>query len=227
MDSIIVAPSGAQFDFRAQTLVWELGEVGFITWSREPFKLKSGIMSHVYVHGRQDLTDHPQILKHLGQAIAKSIRAGAIARNGNMPCLIGVPMAGNALAQAAAFMSSDTMCFRVMRPVKKSHGVNQTWVDGEPDPGRHEYIGIEGVVTSGASVIEAAGRLQEDGYPRDMTFYVVVDRGQGGMKKLAEAGISAEALFTLRDLAYVLWQLNKWTGAQYRTVVEEVAAHQF
>src|SRR5579863_697932 len=100
MTESITAPSGDVFDFRDQSLVWELAEVGFIEFGKM-CTLKSGIKSRVYAHGRQDLTDHPQTLKHVGQAIVKRVRADIPPEKERTTCLIGVAMAGNALAQAA------------------------------------------------------------------------------------------------------------------------------
>ena len=52
-------PSGRVFDKLDLKIVRLMVEYGFIRWQEKPFILNSGIESHIYVSGREDLTDHP------------------------------------------------------------------------------------------------------------------------------------------------------------------------
>jgi len=76
---------------------------GFIKRREEPFTLKSGIQSRVYVSGGADLTDHPDLLSLVGRKISNMLRNHTPA--GRQACLIGIPTAGTTLAQAASMVS--------------------------------------------------------------------------------------------------------------------------
>lgn len=55
----IEVPSGKVFYEEDINILRLMAEYGFVCYSKTPFKLKSGIMSNVYVFGREDLTDNP------------------------------------------------------------------------------------------------------------------------------------------------------------------------
>ena len=54
-------PSGREFYQRDLDLVRQMARYGFLRYEEEPFRLRSGIESHVYVYGREDLTDNVEV----------------------------------------------------------------------------------------------------------------------------------------------------------------------
>lgn len=231
---MISVPSGQNFNGADVDLVKAMATYGFIRYSATPFKLKSGILSHVYVFGREDLTDHPDLVALVGKKIASSVWQSRM--ENKQPCLIGLPMAGLVLAQAAAAASLDhrrrgdlpLICHRVMRQQLKQHGANQTWVDGKPDHDRHEYWLIDNVATDGATKIEAIPKLEQEGYrPHEMPALIFVDRQQGAKTRLLQAGFPAVvSCFNLLDLTYAMGELGEWPKDTVKAVEDEIQQHQ-
>lgn len=230
-------PSGEVFDEQDITLLKLMAEHGFVRWSEEPFTLKSGIQSHVYVFGREDLTDHPELLVAVGQKVSSHVRMMMERdRDDRQPCIIGIPIAGIALATSASIFDaihakdpSKAICYRIMRQKLKAHGAHHNWVDGRPDFDKHRYIAIDNVVTDGGSKVEAAEKLTEDGYPgKEMDQIIFIDREQGGPELLVQQGFKQpEILFKLLDITFVYKELGLWSPESVKKVEEEIAAHQF
>src|SRR3989344_5131486 len=115
-------PSGRIYDKLDLKIIRLMAKYGFIRWREEPFQLNSGIESHVYISGREDLTDHPDLERLIGKKIALGVKANSLPKD-KQPCLVGVPTAGTTLAQAAAMasyhsrilVSGQTICHRIMR----------------------------------------------------------------------------------------------------------------
>lgn len=215
-------------DPEMRQLVRGLHDVGFVRWSDASFTLKSGVPSHVYVYGREDLTDNPDVLARLGSVIARRLEEEIPVPAGKKLCLIGIPTAGTPLAQAAADGSDGFIIFRIMREMKKEYGAHgKTIVNGRPDPARHVYATIDNVVTDGESKIEAAKLLREDGYPADdMIHVILVDRGNGGVERLRREGLKVVVIFNLTDLIEVFVESERWSPAQAQALKDEIAAHQ-
>ena len=236
----IVAPSGKVFDTHERDLVRRGAQVGFLRYSREePFLFKSGIESRFYVSGREDLTDNPDFEWSLGSLICDKVTEKYYSETRkHLPslkrvCLIGIPTAGTAPAQAAAMVEmgrrgNSWLCHRIMREKKKSHGANQTWVNGRPDFAKHFYVAVDNVVTDSKTKIEAAEKLAEDGYdPKNMPWIIIVDLQHGGLKRLEREGFkNIVVLYNLLDLVYVLQKDGVWPAGVVKQVEEEIAAHQ-
>lgn len=211
---------------------------GSIQWRDDPFALRSGIKSHVYFYGREDFTDDPELLYFVARNIASTVLQSAIKRHSKkQPCLIGIPTAGTQFAIAASLASYQSyitlngvpICCRVMKEVKKEHGAHFTWVNGESDPDRHEYWLVDNVATSGGTFIEAAEKLKESGYPsiHEISCLIFVDRQQGGVKKIQEAGFKqVVVLYNLLDIVFTFSKLGLWTLEKVSAVREEIEAHQ-
>jgi len=229
---VIEAPSGRILDARDLDLLRLMGAYGFIRHSKEPFTLNSGIESNIYVFGREDLTDNPNLLCLVGKKIASVVRH--VAQNDTrQPCLIGLPTAGSPLAQAASMVDyaskdSQLICFRTMREVRKEHGAHRTWVNGRPDTERHYYMSVDNIVTDGATKINDAEKLNIDGYPgKTMPHLIFVDRQQGALIKLAEAGLtSIEVIYNLLDITFAFGELGLWPQSAVTAVENEIKAHQ-
>lgn len=227
-------PSGRKFDADDQNLLKLMARVKFIRYSEEPFRLKSGIDSFVYVVGREDLTDHPDVEFEVGKKIASIVWQNA--RNEKKPILIGIPTAGNALAQAGAMAShlctspqGPLIGHRIMRELRKQHGAHSTWINGAPNLNDHEYWMIDNVATDGRTKLEAADKLEVDGYPaREMPCLIWIDRQQGAVAKLEAEGFNRIIVaYNLLDITYAYGELNLWPKSVVAAVEDEIRAHQF
>lgn len=208
---------------------------GFVKWSPTQFTLKSGKQSHVYVFGREDITDNPPLLHVFGREIrnAALLAFSRLAPTMSLvPCLIGIPTAGTPLAQAAAMVdffegtaNGTKMCFRIMREAKKKHGAHQGWVNGAPDLAKHLYFTVDNVVTDGQSKVEAAERLLEDGYPAyDMPQVILVARDMRIVPALHTQGFKhVIVLFALRDIINGFAERSYWTKEMAVQALSEFA----
>lgn len=245
MDTVITpvqVPSGATLYCNDIELLREASMVGSIVYRDKPFKLKSGVESNVYVFCRGDLTDNPILLAMCGHKIARTVIENTV-EGDHQANLIGLPTAGTALAVAASMesvsmhrldSSSPLIASRVMREqLKKSHGANNRWVNGEvngpPDLNKFTFWPVDNVVTDGETKFEAAERFEQDGYPsKDMPQLIFVDRQQGAVARLEAAGFKRVVVcYYLLDITYVYGELGIWPKNVVKLVEKEIAAHQF
>lgn len=231
------APSGRIFTPNDLGLMIDLDRIGFIRWREEPFTLKSGVPSHVYVFGRNDLTENSPVLMRVGQRILEQLRyhegdERAGYDNSDF-CLIGIPTAGTALALAASLSDVGSQWegysrSRLMREKKKSYGAHNTWVEGKPDHVRHRYVLVDNVATDGKSKEEAAEKLREDGYAvAEVDCLILVDRQQGAIKNLEKIGFRRiVVVYNLLDIAAAFYQLKLWPSVAVQKLESEIRAHE-
>jgi len=236
-------PSGRVFDGVDLNMVKFSARYGFISWSDQPVTFRSGMESRVTVGGREDFTDHPDLAWVVGRRIMTCVLQDAEARGDRkQQCLIGIPTAGTAFAQAAAMVnfawervlywkdSVDELriIHRIMREALKTHGVHPDWVNGKPQPDLHTYWMVDNTVTDGGTKVEAREHLLQSNYPvQEMRTLVVVDRQQGGIKRMEKAGFSNIVVaYYLLDLTYAFRELGLWPKDAVQAVEEEIKAHQ-
>ena len=225
-------PSGRVYGKLDLKIIRRMAKYGFIRWQEKPFRLHSGIESHVYVSGREDLTDHPDLVGLIGKKIALTVKANSLPKD-KQPCLIGIPTAGTTLAQAASTASShgrilvngQVICFRTMREVLKGHGAHSdVWVNGEADLSRHTYWTIDNVITSGESLFDAETKFLSDGYPNKGPLLILADRGQGGIERLKQYKFQRiVTVYRLIDLVRVFGELNFWPEKIVKSCEEELS----
>lgn len=238
----IQVPSGAVYRANDIELLEEANRCGSIVYREAPFKLKSGIESNVYVFCRGDITDSPVLLDMIGRKIAWTVFEHTVDGD-HQPNLIGLPTAGTALAVAASMASIHIrnrdfklppISCRVMREqLKKTHGANNRWVNGEvngaPDLNKFTFWTVDNVATDGATKFEAAEQLAQDGYPsKEVPQLIFVDRQQGAVVRLEAAGFKRIVVcYNLLDITYVYGELGIWPKDVVKLVEKEIAAHQF
>lgn len=226
-------PSGRIFTKEDIHLAEQFARIKFVEWRDQPIKLKSGIMSRVYVQGRDDLTSNPDVLVVLASKILCS--AGRLTPDEmRQTCFIGLPTAGTPLACAAAILddaerllATKTLFYQMREQRKVTHGVPGGWVIGKPMPKNHVYITLDNVITDGQTKIDMEARFAEDGFPiKEMCHIIVVDRQQGGIERLAQHGMSNVAvLFNLLDLTHAYRELGLWPAVAVEMVEREIAEH--
>ncbi|MCC6456580.1 MAG: orotidine-5'-phosphate decarboxylase [Caldilineaceae bacterium] len=149
------------------------------------FTLASGQRSPIYIDLRL-LVSAPNLLAQAADfysAIVATLSADRLA---------GVPYAALPIATAVSLRTGMPMIYT--RKEAKTHGLAKE-VDGLWEPGERVII-IEDLITSGGSIIKTVEKLRGLGLIIE-DVVVLIDRGQGGVAKLAEAGIRAHCVFTL------------------------------
>jgi orotate phosphoribosyltransferase len=86
----------------------------------------------------------------------------------------------------------------------KAHGLGRE-IEGVWQPGERVVI-IEDLITSGGSTVTTAERLRAAGLIVEHVI-VLIDREQGGVEKLAAAGITAHSVYRISEI------LEKLVGA--------------
>ena len=85
----------------------------------------------------------------------------------------------------------------IVRKEPKGHGT-KAWIEGpELAPGSKVTV-LEDVITTGGSAIKAAEKLRDAGYIVERVV-TIVDRQEGGIEAMKEAGLELRSLFTLED----------------------------
>lgn len=179
------------------------------------FKLKSGIMSPVYVDFR-GLVSKPKLLAEVGRALAGKAREIGCGR------IAGIPYAGIPLGVATALAGDIPMIYP--RKEVKQYGTGKA-IEGEFKQGEKVLV-IDDIITDGASKIEAIEPLKEAGLAVTDVL-VILDREQGGAKLLEKAGYRLHSLGTLSEVLNALVAAGKVDMEMRSKVADFIAEHQF
>lgn len=158
------------------------------------FTLASGRTSSHYVNCK------PVSLSGLGLALLSAqmlelVEPGAVAVAG---LTLGADPLVSGVAQAAALagLALDAL---IVRKEAKGHGTG-AWLEGPlPEPGSRITV-LEDVVTTGGSSLKAVKQLREAGYVVERVV-TIVDRQEGGLAAMQEAGLELRSLFQLDEVA--------------------------
>ena len=158
------------------------------------FTLASGRTSSHYVNCK------PVSLSGLGLALLSAqmlelVEPGAVAVAG---LTLGADPLVSGVAQAAA-LAGQALDALIVRKEAKGHGTG-AWLEGPlPEPGSRITV-LEDVVTTGGSSLKAVKQLREAGYVVERVV-TIVDRQEGGLAAMHEAGLELRSLFQLDEVA--------------------------
>jgi uridine monophosphate synthetase len=200
------APPSQPLSKQEQSLIDGLVDLTAVKFGE--FTLASGQRSPIYIDLRLLVSD-PALLSLAAEAYS------AIVATLDADRLAGVPYAALPIATAVSLRSGLPMIYT--RKEVKTHGLGKD-VEGNWQPGERVVV-IEDLITSGGSIIKSAERLRELGLLVEDVI-VLIDRGQGGVENLAEAGIRAHAVFTLPTMLDYL----VFSGRMEQRVADDVRA---
>ncbi len=162
---------------------------------RGDFVLASGARSTYYIDARRTT------MSGRGQLLIGRLGLAALDAQGWRPAVVGGLTLGAdpvayAVAHAAALADRPIDAFTV-RKEAKVHGTGRT-IEGAFDRGM-EAVVAEDVVTTGESALRAIAAVEAEG-GRVLGVLALVDREEGGRRRLEEAGYPLATLFTASEL---------------------------
>jgi orotate phosphoribosyltransferase len=149
------------------------------------FTLRSGRVSSVYLDKYRFETD-PALLRPVALALARL--AGELA---SAPDRLAGPALG-AVPLVTAMALELELPFVIVREAGKAHGTANR-LEGRHEAGDRVLL-VEDVVTSGGAALAAVEALREAGLVVEHGL-CVLDREEGGVEALREAGVSLVPLF--------------------------------
>ncbi len=148
------------------------------------FTLRSGRTSSFYVD-KYRFQVRPELLRRVAAALAPLIPA-------ETRRLAGVELGAVPLVTAVSLHTG--LPFVIVRKGAKDYGTSNL-IEGEPLDGDTVTM-VEDVCTTGGAALEASEKVTRAG-GRLLRIVTVLDRGEGGIERLREAGHDAIPLFTL------------------------------
>ncbi len=193
-------------------LIEKLFDIGAVKFGE--FKLKSGIMSPIYVDLRV-IVSYPEILKSVSEAMWEKIN------NLEFDLICGVPYTALPIATAMSITHNLPMVMR--RKEIKDYGTKKA-IEGAFTAGQKVLI-VEDLVTSGLSVFETTEPLEHEGL-KVTDVVVLLNREQGAEENLKNKNLILHAVFTITELLQTLLEKNKINKNIYDMTMKFISDNQ-
>lgn len=134
--------------------------------------------------------------------------------------IAGVATAGVTISSPLAIMLKKPM----MYVRKQGEGRGQDGLlEGISAPGSRVLI-IDDLVSTGTSIVSAAGALRKKGY-RVTDAAVLVDRLEGGKENLATIDVNLSSYASIKNLLQALRQMKLAKSSQVKAILGQAGAH--
>ena len=195
-----------------ENLVLKLFEINAIKFGE--FKLKSGILSPIYIDLRVTVS-YPEVLKMVADAMWEKVK------DCRFDLICGVPYTALPIATVLSVDHHKPMVMR--RKEVKDYGIKKA-IEGAFQPGQTVLV-VEDLVTSGSSVFETIEPLEHEGL-KVSNVVVLLDREQGGKKHIGDKGYTLHSVLTISEMLEVLEKNNKLDVATAQKVQTFIHEHQ-
>ena len=199
---------------KIDALILRLHEIEAVKFGE--FKLKSGIMSPIYIDLRV-IVSYPDVLASVAGCMWDVLKANGA----DFDNMCGVPYTALPIATC---MSLNNDCPMLMRRKEvKDYGTKKA-IEGAFTAGQTCLV-VEDLVTSGASVMETVEPLNQVGLKvKDVV--VLIDREQGGEARLASNDLRLHAVLPLSRVLKTLEKEGKMSADLVQSVKAFIAANQ-
>ncbi len=178
------------------------------------FKLTSGKISPYYIDLRI-VPSFPSAFQKICDYYTNLIKKEIDDKNFDR--IVGIPVTGIPFASLIAYSLKKP--FLYVRKGMRLHG-RQRRVEGVIAPGDRILL-IDDLITSGLSIKKTAQAITaEGGLVKDAI--VLIDRQEGGEKRLAKYGIKLHALLNVSEISTKLCDLGMIDDNQMKTILKQV-----
>ncbi len=191
------------------SLVLRLFQTGCVQFGR--FKLKSGVLSPIYIDLRLLVSD-PAALRQVTDALAEFVQSQPSL---TFDRIAAIPYAALPIGVALSLALDRPMIYP--RKEVKSYGTSRP-IEGRFEAGEKVLL-LDDLVTRADSKLEAIAPLQEAGLMVE-DILVVLDREQGGRETLAKHGYRLHSLLTLRHMLALLAEQEAISPQQHNQVLD-------
>jgi uridine monophosphate synthetase len=192
-----------------ESLVLRLFQAGCVQFGH--FKLKSGVLSPIYVDLRLLVSD-PTALRQVADALVNLIQSQPPL---SFDRIAAIPYAALPIGVALSLALNRPMIYP--RKEIKSYGTSRP-IEGRFEVGEKVLL-LDDLITRADSKLEAIAPLQQAGLVVE-DILVVLDREQGGSEALAKHGYRLHSLMTLRDMLALLAEQGAITPQQHNQVLD-------
>ena len=199
-------------DEKIKQCVINLYQIGAVKFGE--FKLKSGILSPIYIDLRL-IVSYPELLKQIATLMWEKVAAR------QFDCVCGVPYTALPIATAISLERRLPMVMR--RKEAKDYGTKKI-IEGVFVK-EQTCLVVEDLITRGESVFETIAPLEQEGL-KVKDIVVLLDRQQGGKKRIEEKGYRLHSVLKMDDLLACLEKEKLITSPLVKQVHAFLSANQ-